>query len=142
MPDNLKYKYDPFADVLTVEGIKYHGDFFRALGSALNTGDIFRFMNREKDGSVTIQTIKKLNSPPGKLREEGAAMAERALARVLCGECTIAQVVTTELVEKLLDDWIRQERRPGGLLDPQTLKAASEPIGGLTNNTPYYTGRE
>lgn len=54
----LKVEYNPSLDILTVEGIAYHGYVFRSLGlSPLRADEVFRVVKRE-DGIVTLQSYR------------------------------------------------------------------------------------
>ena len=47
----LEYEYDAVNDVLVVEGVRYHGDFFRVLAYPY-TDSVYSF--ETKDGVVTV----------------------------------------------------------------------------------------
>lgn len=50
----LRFDYDAFTDILTIEGVKYSGELFRALGvDGLATDCWFRIVSRE-DGILSI----------------------------------------------------------------------------------------
>jgi hypothetical protein len=54
----LSFTYDPVADILTVEGVKYSGDLFRAFAfGATPPGQALRVVNKSEDGTVTIQRL-------------------------------------------------------------------------------------
>lgn len=55
--DPRKVHYDPFSDTVTVDGIKYSGELFRFFSEAAKTGQLFRFVERGKFETVTIQTV-------------------------------------------------------------------------------------
>ena len=56
-PYKLNYKYDDLKDILTIEGIKYSGEFFRALAvGGLAVGKHLKIIER-KDSTFTIQEI-------------------------------------------------------------------------------------
>lgn len=52
----LSFSYDPRADVLTVESVKYAGGLFRDLGMLDVVGDCFEIVKRE-DGVVWLRNI-------------------------------------------------------------------------------------
>ena len=57
----LDYSYNKKKDVLTVEGVQYSGDFFRAMskaGIALN--EPFKIVRRDDD-TITIERIRDAN---------------------------------------------------------------------------------
>ncbi len=45
-------------DVITIFGIKYHGDLFRGLGIGVNENEYFQIINRD-DGALTIQVTQR-----------------------------------------------------------------------------------
>lgn len=53
----LEFNYDEEADVLTVEGIRYSGNFFRFFAVAGPSDDVFRVVERH-DGVVVIQKVE------------------------------------------------------------------------------------
>lgn len=56
----LQFAYDPGRDVLIIEGIRYHGDFFRGLSFQLAVNTPFQIVER-KDGVLSVQRL----SPQG-----------------------------------------------------------------------------
>ena len=57
---DLDFKYDPCADVLTVEGKRYSGQLFRDLASILPIGALFRLEKRENE----VIYVHRLGSYP------------------------------------------------------------------------------
>lgn len=52
----LRLGYDKRTDVLTIEGVRYHGDLFRGLGiGPTPVGRWLRIVKVEADGVVTIE---------------------------------------------------------------------------------------
>lgn len=49
-------EYDPYNDVIEIEGTRFAGAFFRELGFWMPEGQLFRF-ERRVDGVVTITRI-------------------------------------------------------------------------------------
>ena len=60
IPPPLKYDYDETTDTLTVSGVKYTGDLFRAFATAKPdwTSQAFRYRRREADGRVELQVLR------------------------------------------------------------------------------------
>jgi hypothetical protein len=58
----LSAHFDTPTDVLTIAGIRYHGEVFRQLGGALPVGAEFKLVNRE-DGVLTIQNLSQQPAP-------------------------------------------------------------------------------
>lgn len=56
MKHNLHVTYAAYADVLTIEGVKYTGELFRKLGFCAE-GSIFKVIKRE-DGVLTFKQLK------------------------------------------------------------------------------------
>ena len=54
----LQYSYDAKTDIITIEGIRYHGDIFREFGFQLRVSHVFKLMNI-KDTVITIQHSKE-----------------------------------------------------------------------------------
>lgn len=53
----LKFDYDEDRDVLTIEGIAYHGSLFRAWAAGgLPIDEKFKIIRRE-DGTISIQSV-------------------------------------------------------------------------------------
>lgn len=71
---SLRYSYDPYTDVLTVEGHKYSGALFRGF-AYLAVGTTVRIINRE-DGLVTLETVRTENTGGNDEPEEGNSEAE------------------------------------------------------------------
>lgn len=60
MTANLQMIYDAQNDVVTIQGVKYSGDFFRDLGvGGVAVGTILRVASRRDDG--TIELVKVLD---------------------------------------------------------------------------------
>jgi hypothetical protein len=55
--NKLDFSYNPETDVLMVEGIKYSGHLFRAIGKIFDVGERFEITERELDGVVTVRRI-------------------------------------------------------------------------------------
>ena len=54
----MTISYDSASDILTIEGIQYQGDLFRALGSfPIREDEVFRIVRRE-DQLVTIRSAR------------------------------------------------------------------------------------
>ncbi len=53
----LDFKYDSILDVLTVEGMKYSGDFFRAMATYGPSIKPFRIVERTGDGVVVLESV-------------------------------------------------------------------------------------
>lgn len=56
---DLSFEYDPFVDVLILDGTKYSGELFRAFGNTLQAFQIgakVEIVKRE-DGALTLQRI-------------------------------------------------------------------------------------
>ena len=51
-------KYDPFSDTIMIEGTKYAGDMFRALGINAMIGDVLRIDKHENN----VITVTRLNN--------------------------------------------------------------------------------
>lgn len=57
----LQFSYDVEQDILTIEGCKYSGVLFRALGlNGIETGKLFEIVDRE-DGVITLKRHEKAN---------------------------------------------------------------------------------
>lgn len=52
----LSVSFDPWSDVLTVEGIRYAGELFRAL-AVLPVGTTVRIVDRQ-GGVLTLETVR------------------------------------------------------------------------------------
>ena len=50
----LRFSYDAKADVLTIEGLRYSGDLFRAWGHELRLGEHHSLIER-RDGVITLE---------------------------------------------------------------------------------------
>ncbi len=57
-PAPLAYHYDEGLDVMTVEGIKYSGHFFRVLALTGPSDQAFRIVGRDEDGVLTIKKVE------------------------------------------------------------------------------------
>ena len=55
--ERLQFEYDLLRDALTVEGVKFSGDFFRFFAMP-NEGALFRII-RQQDGEVVVQTVER-----------------------------------------------------------------------------------
>ena len=65
MSKKLEILLNDEIEVITIEGINYSYDFFRALSkSGLDVGKLFRILNRE-DGVVCIGTVGENLHPDG-----------------------------------------------------------------------------
>lgn len=54
----MRIKYDDFNDVLTIEGVRYSGELFRALSQkGFETGQRFMYV-RYPDGTFSIEKVK------------------------------------------------------------------------------------
>ncbi len=56
-PESLHFSYDEATDVLTIEGIKYHGDFFRVMSISGPSDKLFKIVAKSDDGGLTIKAI-------------------------------------------------------------------------------------
>lgn len=57
-PQALVVEYDPIFDLLTIDGRKYRGEFFRYLHDNLPIGRKFEIVKREDNfGAVTIREV-------------------------------------------------------------------------------------
>lgn len=56
----LKFSYDPWTDIITIEGIKYAGSLFRDFGGLLPVGKPFRIVRREPDGTTWIENLEPI----------------------------------------------------------------------------------
>ncbi len=52
----LNFDYDSERDVLTIEGVKYAGEYFRFLGHSPAPGVIFKIVER-KDGVISVAAV-------------------------------------------------------------------------------------
>ena len=78
----LSFSYDPRADVLTVESVKYAGGLFRDLGMLDVVGDCFEIVKRE-DGVVWLRNIPSpADQQPAP--QPDAVLAEREACAALC----------------------------------------------------------
>lgn len=46
-------------DVVTIEGMKYSADLFRQLGGLMPSGQAFRLVRREEDGTIWLEKIEE-----------------------------------------------------------------------------------
>lgn len=53
----LKVSYDPIADVLMIDGFRYSGALFRALGGPVPTGRWFQVVYRDEEGYITVRSL-------------------------------------------------------------------------------------
>lgn len=53
----LEIAYDQAADIVVIDGIRYSGGFFRAFAYGIQEGQLFEFVRREPDGTVTLRTV-------------------------------------------------------------------------------------
>lgn len=53
----LEIAYEPLADIVTVEGMKYSGDFFRGMAYVLQAGMLFEFVKRGRDGVIELRHV-------------------------------------------------------------------------------------
>ena len=54
----LRFSYDPVEDVLTVEGNRFSGDFFRFFaGYEELKGKLFQLVRRDPNGEITIKVV-------------------------------------------------------------------------------------
>ena len=54
----LEFSYDAVRDILTVEGVQYDGNLFRALGTkGLAVGETLKIVNRSADGVISLQHV-------------------------------------------------------------------------------------
>jgi len=55
----LNFNYDPDIDVMTIEGVKYHGDLFRSFSeNGLELNQPFKIVQRDKDGTI-LETLRE-----------------------------------------------------------------------------------
>lgn len=53
----LEIAYDQNADLVTIDGIRYSGGFFRAFAYGIQEGQLFEFVRRDPTGVVEIRTV-------------------------------------------------------------------------------------
>lgn len=61
--DMLTFDYDPHMDVLTVEGIKYSGAFFRSFARDIPLNTSLRIVSRD-NGVVHIECVDESTGTP------------------------------------------------------------------------------
>jgi hypothetical protein len=61
LPSRLDYEYDPRIDVITIEGVRYSGDFFR-LFAAPPAG--VHLVVERRDGMITITEHRECTGGP------------------------------------------------------------------------------
>lgn len=54
---SLDVSYDPWQDVLTVEGVRYSGTLFREFASLLPIGQPFKIDERREDGLLVVTRL-------------------------------------------------------------------------------------
>lgn len=57
IPQLLNYEYDAIYDILTVEGCKFSGDFFRQLVKDIPLGKLFTMVSR-RNGVIEVKTVR------------------------------------------------------------------------------------
>lgn len=56
---NLEFDYDPTTDVMTIEGVKYSGNFFRFFAVTGPSDQKFKIVGRKVDGALIIQKVEE-----------------------------------------------------------------------------------
>ena len=57
----LQVTYNPYSDVLTVDGTNFSGEFFRFFTFKSNEGKLFRLIE-VADGDATIKSVEEVNA--------------------------------------------------------------------------------
>lgn len=78
----LKVSYARAADELTIDGMRYAGALFRALGGPVPVRQWFQVIARTKDGVITVKRA------PGALSEE----IKRLEDNLRSAECVVRQI--------------------------------------------------
>ena len=65
---SLAYEYDETLDILTIEGIRYSGEFFRTLGKdGAPLGTVVEISQRREGGIVELTRVFEANVRDGKI---------------------------------------------------------------------------
>jgi hypothetical protein len=96
----LRFEYDPFADVLTIEGVKYAGEVFRGLGLT-PPGKWVRIVDR-RDGVVTLTTGESEDAH----RAAADAALERAAKHVRDGFILVPRALSWHAKRRIVADSI------------------------------------
>ncbi len=58
----LEFEYHSSSDVLTIEGVRYTGDFFRSLSEGgLPIGTVFTIESRDEDGAIILRRLQRVD---------------------------------------------------------------------------------
>jgi len=58
MAFHREVNYDPYTDIVTVDGIEYAGEIFKFFAAEAKTGQLFRFVSRGRYDTVTLERIQ------------------------------------------------------------------------------------
>ena len=88
----VRLDYDPWKDILTVEGIRYSGELMRSVALA-PPGEAFQIVQRHADGCLTVENVT------AQLRSYGILhrLCREGLAR--CPVCGMHHLAQNELGE-------------------------------------------